>query len=135
MEDLDLLMDGIAELNVQLGGVRGSRRGLERAAGLVELMRDQLATRRASAVSEAELVKLRALVDELQALLFAAERDVSTGGRPGSARARSGARGRAASAARSRGITVELFGTHGAGCGAQPGQERALRSPGGATFV
>ena len=33
VDDLDVLMDGIAELNVQLGGVRGSRRDLERAAG------------------------------------------------------------------------------------------------------
>jgi len=74
VDDLDVLMDGIAELNVQLAGVRGSRRDLERAAGLAELMRDQLTTRRGSHVSEAELVRMRSLVQELQALLIAAER-------------------------------------------------------------
>jgi two-component system chemotaxis sensor kinase CheA len=78
-EDLDGLMDGIAELNVQLGGVRGTSRGLERAAGLAELVRDQLAARRAPQVSEAELAKMRSLVEELQALLVGAEREVSTG--------------------------------------------------------
>ncbi|HEY1533681.1 MAG TPA: ATP-binding protein [Polyangiaceae bacterium] len=74
VDDLDVLMDGIAELNVQLAGVRGSRRDLERASGLAELMRDQLTTRRGSQVSEAELVRMRSLVQELQALLAAAER-------------------------------------------------------------
>ncbi len=78
-EDLDVLMDGIAELNVQLGGVRGTSRGLEHAAGLVELIRDQLAARRAPQISDSELAKTRSLVDELQALLLAAEREVTTG--------------------------------------------------------
>jgi two-component system chemotaxis sensor kinase CheA len=78
-EDLDVLMDGIAELNVQLGGLRGSRGGLERARGLLELMSDQLSVRRASQVSEAELAKLRSLADELQGLLVDAERGVGAG--------------------------------------------------------
>jgi two-component system, chemotaxis family, sensor kinase CheA len=78
VDDLDVLMDGIAELNVQLGFVRGSRRDVERAAGLAELIGDQLTTRRGSQVSEAELVRMRSLVQELQALLVAAERQTGT---------------------------------------------------------
>ena len=78
VDDLDVLMDGIAELNVQLAGVRGSRRDLERAAGIAELVRDQLTTRRGSQLGEAELVRMRSLVEELQALLVVAERETST---------------------------------------------------------
>ncbi len=79
VQDLDVLMDGIGELNVQLGGVRGLRRGLERAKGLAELMGDQLAVRRTGQSSEAELVKLRSLADELQSVLAVSERELSTG--------------------------------------------------------
>ncbi|HEX3849361.1 MAG TPA: response regulator [Polyangiaceae bacterium] len=78
VDDLDVLMDGVAELNIQLAGVRGSRGDLERAAALAELMRDQLTARRGSQVSEAELVKLRSLVQELQSLLLTASRKTRT---------------------------------------------------------
>jgi len=79
VDDLDALLDGIGELNVQLGGMRGSRRQLERAAGLSELLGDQLTTRRAPQVSEAELARMRSLLQELQALLGTAERELSAG--------------------------------------------------------
>ncbi len=79
IQDLDVLMDGIGELNVQLGGVRALRRGLERAKGLAELMGDQLAVRRTGQSNEAELVKLRSIADELQSALAVTERELSTG--------------------------------------------------------
>ncbi|MEO8904484.1 MAG: response regulator [Polyangiaceae bacterium] len=79
VQDLDVLMDGIGELNVQLGGVRGLRRGLERAKGLSDLVGDQLTARRTAQLNEAELVKLRSLVDELQAVLTVTERELSSG--------------------------------------------------------
>ncbi|MEO7036755.1 MAG: response regulator [Polyangiaceae bacterium] len=78
-QDLDVLMDGIGELNVQLGSVRGLRRGLERAKGLAELVGDQLTGRRAGQLDEAELIKLRSLADDLQSVLTVTERELSTG--------------------------------------------------------
>src|SRR4051812_6461024 len=77
-EDLDVLMDGIGELNVRLGGVRETRARLEHARQLAELLRDQLATRRPLQASDGELVRLRSLADELEAVLVASERLVST---------------------------------------------------------
>jgi len=76
-EELDVLMDGIGELNIRLGGVRETRARLERAKSLAELIRDQLATRRRQA-SDAELVRLRSLADELETVLGAVESQVST---------------------------------------------------------
>jgi len=77
-EELDVLMDGIGELNVRLGGVRETRARLEHARSLAELLRDQLATRRRQSVTEAELARLRSVADELETVLVAAERQVST---------------------------------------------------------
>ncbi|MEI9948860.1 MAG: response regulator [Pseudomonadota bacterium] len=76
-EELDLLLDGIGELNVRLGGVRESGARLEHARSLAELLRDQLATRRQQ-TTDAELVRFRSLADELESVLVAALRQVST---------------------------------------------------------
>ncbi|MEI9938663.1 MAG: response regulator [Pseudomonadota bacterium] len=77
-EELDLLMDGIGELNIRLSGVRETRARLEHARSLAELLRDQLATPRRQQSTEGELVRLRSLADELEGVLVAAERSVST---------------------------------------------------------
>jgi len=77
-EELDVLMDGIGELNVRLGGVRETRGRLEHARNLAELLRDHLATRRRQQASDPETARLRALADELESVLVVAERQVST---------------------------------------------------------
>ena len=77
-EDLDVLMDGIGELNVQLGGVRGARAGLAHARRLSELLREQLAARRVQQSGDAELAKLRSLAGEVEQALLVAEREVSS---------------------------------------------------------
>jgi len=77
-DELDVLMDGIGELNVRLGGVRETRARIEHARSLAELLRDQLATRRRLQTSDADLARLRALADELETVLVASERQVST---------------------------------------------------------
>jgi len=77
-DELDVLMDGIGELNVRLGGVRETRARIEHARNLAELLRDQLATRRRIQTSDTDLVRLRALADELESVLVASERQVST---------------------------------------------------------
>ena len=77
-EELASLLDGIGELNVRLGGVRETRNRLEHARSLAELLRDQLATRRRQQSTEAELARLRALADELETVLVAAERQAES---------------------------------------------------------
>ncbi|MEP7051400.1 MAG: response regulator [Pseudomonadota bacterium] len=78
VQDLDVLMDGIGELNVRIGGVRGLGRGLERAKSLAELIGDQLAARRGAQSNEGERAKLRALAAELESVLAITERELST---------------------------------------------------------
>jgi two-component system chemotaxis sensor kinase CheA len=79
VDDLEVLMDGVAELTVQLAGVRGAGRDLGRAVDLAELMRDQLTVRRGAQLTEAELARMRSLVQDLQSVLLTAERQTSTG--------------------------------------------------------
>src|SRR6185369_11256405 len=76
-EELDVLMDGIGELNVRLGGVRETRVRIEHARNLAELLRDQLATRRVQ-TTDAELARLRSLAGELETELVASDRQLST---------------------------------------------------------
>src|SRR6478735_5919448 len=76
-EELDVLMDGIGELNVRLGGVRETRIRVEHARSLGGLLRDQLATRRPGQATETELIRLRSLADELEVMLVASERQLS----------------------------------------------------------
>ena len=76
-QDLDLLMDGIGELNVQLGGVRGSRAALDRTRNLLEVLRDQLAGRRGQQATDVESNRLRSLAAELDVALTAAQGQVS----------------------------------------------------------
>jgi two-component system chemotaxis sensor kinase CheA len=78
-QDLDRLMDGITELNVQLGGVKSSQSSLERIRGLTELLRDRLAVRRLQPAGESELLELRQLTDDIQSALIASERELATG--------------------------------------------------------
>ena len=78
-QDLDRLMDGIAELSVQLGAVQRSRSGLQRIRGLTELLRDRLAVRRVQPVAETELVELRQLTGDIQSALTDSERELATG--------------------------------------------------------
>jgi len=76
-EELDVLMDGIGELNVRLGGVRETRASIEHARNLAELLRDQLATRRVQ-TTDTDLARLRSLAGELETLLVASDRQLST---------------------------------------------------------
>ena len=76
-EELDVLMDGIGELNVRLGGVRETRARIEHARNLAELLRDQLATRRAQ-TTDTDLARLRSLAGELETVLVASDRQLST---------------------------------------------------------
>ena len=78
-QDLDRLMDGVAELNVQLGGLRASQSGLERLRGLTEVLRDRLAVRRLQPAGEAELLRLRLLTEEIQTALLDSECDLAAG--------------------------------------------------------
>ncbi|MES1184943.1 MAG: response regulator [Myxococcales bacterium] len=76
VQDLDALMDNIAELNFQLGGVRQSHRALERARNLAELVSDQLEPRHALQPAGAASSTLRSLAEELQSALGTAEREI-----------------------------------------------------------
>jgi two-component system chemotaxis sensor kinase CheA len=71
--DLDVLMDGIAELNGQLGGIRRARGTLERARGVADLLSEQFAPRRTGQAGDGASSKLRALAEELQAALGRAD--------------------------------------------------------------
>jgi two-component system chemotaxis sensor kinase CheA len=77
-EELDVLMDGLGELNIRLGGVRETRTRLEQASSLAQLLRDQLATRRRQQLTEPELVRLHSLASELQNLLGAVGSQISS---------------------------------------------------------
>jgi two-component system chemotaxis sensor kinase CheA len=79
VQDLDLLMDGIAELNTQLGNVRRSRREFERAGSIAELLVEQAGSRRSAQVGDSNVAKLRSLAAELQSSLGAADRELITG--------------------------------------------------------
>ncbi len=76
--DLDILMDGIGELNSQLGGIRRARRLFERARGVSDLLVEQLAPRRTAHAGDDGTAKWRALAEELQTTLGNAERELIT---------------------------------------------------------
>ncbi len=76
-QDFDALMDGIAELGFQIGGIRRSQGDLERAGKLAEILSDQLAPRRG--VQDPASAKLRSLAEDLQSVLERAERELLGG--------------------------------------------------------
>jgi len=76
VQDLDVLMDGIGELNSQLGSIRRVRHSLERARSASELLAEQLAPRRSGQAGEGGTAKLRALAEELQASLGVAQSEL-----------------------------------------------------------
>jgi two-component system chemotaxis sensor kinase CheA len=75
--DLDALMDGIGEMNSQLGGIRRARQILERARGVADLLVEQLMPRRAGQSGDPGTPKLHALAEELQTMLGVSEREMS----------------------------------------------------------
>jgi len=77
-QELDVLMDGIGELNARLGGVRESGARLEHARNLAELLCDQLSTPRRQTAVESELSRLGALAQELQSVLGGAESQIAS---------------------------------------------------------
>jgi len=79
LEDLDALMDGIAELTVQLSAVRHSGGRMAQARGLAEVLGDHLSKRRTPNSSHSDAARLRGLVEELELALVEAERHVSRG--------------------------------------------------------
>lgn len=76
-DDLDAVVDGVAELTQHLGVLRGTAAALSRARSLAELVSDQLAPRRGSVAPAAATAKLRAIAAELGATLGRVEREVA----------------------------------------------------------
>ncbi len=77
-QELDVLMDGISELNSQLGVIRRSRSLLERARSLAEALSDQLAMHQEPRRGDLGTARLASIADELRATLAGGERDLLT---------------------------------------------------------
>jgi two-component system, chemotaxis family, sensor kinase CheA len=78
VRELDTLLDGILELNVQLGGIRRSRTAIERAKNLAKLVSSALAPRRVLQSELGAAAKARSLAEELESVLETAERELLT---------------------------------------------------------
>jgi two-component system, chemotaxis family, sensor kinase CheA len=79
-EDLDALLDGIVELNVQLGTMRRGVTALKQVGHLTENLSDQLA--QPSGAGEGLPLagaKSRSMADQLRALVVSAQRDLMVG--------------------------------------------------------
>jgi two-component system chemotaxis sensor kinase CheA len=76
-EDLDAVVDGVAELTQHFSLLRTTATAIARARSLADLISDQLAPRRGSAKTPAATAKLRAMTNELGATLGHVERDVA----------------------------------------------------------
>jgi two-component system, chemotaxis family, sensor kinase CheA len=78
VQDLDVLMDGIGELNGQLAGIRRATSILDRARSVADLLAEQFAPRRAGQAGDNGSAKLRSLAEDLQATLGLADRELAT---------------------------------------------------------
>lgn len=74
-ENLDNVVDGVAELTQHFGLLRNTATALARARALADLVSDQLAPRRGSGTPPAATAKLRAMANELGATLGRVERE------------------------------------------------------------
>jgi two-component system chemotaxis sensor kinase CheA len=75
--ELDALLDGVAEVSVQLRGVRRGLSMVEQAGRLSDLLAAQLAPRPMAPGAAGSAAKLRAASDELSGLLSGAERSLA----------------------------------------------------------
>jgi two-component system, chemotaxis family, sensor kinase CheA len=75
--ELDALMDGISELNSQLGAARRSLLAFERARSLAEMLSAQLGARHVSKAGDAGVGKLGSLAQELQSVLAIGDRELA----------------------------------------------------------
>jgi two-component system, chemotaxis family, sensor kinase CheA len=69
VEEMDALLDGVAETSIQLASIRRSLSNLERARRLTELMNEQLASPRATLPLNAHASKTRSIAVELQGIV------------------------------------------------------------------
>lgn len=77
-DDLDTLMDNVAELGFQLGGARRALPGVERGRNLAEQLRERLDPRRRQELGPETAELLRSLVGQLELDLARVERELST---------------------------------------------------------
>lgn len=78
VEDVDVLMDGVAELGFQLGSARRSLPQIERSLNLAEQLVERLDPRRSAEWGTAGAAALRPLANELETRLSSLERELST---------------------------------------------------------
>src|SRR5258708_1577773 len=78
--DLDPLLNGLAEVNIQLASVRRSSSAMEQARRLTEILTDQLESPRGTTLSSADAVaKIRRMAGDLRDILIKLERDLLVG--------------------------------------------------------
>src|SRR5882724_2172712 len=78
--ELDPLLNGLAEVNIQLATVRRSSSAMEEARRLTEILADQLASPRGNALSSVGAVaKIRRMTSDLRDILIKLERDLLVG--------------------------------------------------------
>jgi two-component system chemotaxis sensor kinase CheA len=78
LEDVDVLMDGVAELSFQLGSARRSLPGIERSRNLAEQLAERLDPRRNQEWGPGTAAALRGLAGELESRLTKLEREMAT---------------------------------------------------------
>jgi two-component system chemotaxis sensor kinase CheA len=79
VNEMDALLDGVAEVNVQLAAVRRGVRALEEVRHLTELLVGQLAAPKAHAASNGAAAKTRSMAGELQGLVAGITRELVVG--------------------------------------------------------
>jgi two-component system chemotaxis sensor kinase CheA len=77
-DDLDTLMDNVAELGFQLGAARRVLPGIERSRNLAEQLNERLDPRRRQELGPETAELLRSLVGQLESGLARVERELST---------------------------------------------------------
>jgi two-component system chemotaxis sensor kinase CheA len=79
VSELNALLEGVAEVNVQLGTVRRGLRALEQARQLTEILAGQLAARKTQGPTHGASQKTRSMAGELLDLVAGIERDLTVG--------------------------------------------------------
>jgi two-component system, chemotaxis family, sensor kinase CheA len=78
LEDVDVLMDGVAELSFQLGQARRCLPNIERSLNLAEQLTERLDPRRSAEWGAGSALSLRSLASDLSSRLSGLERELST---------------------------------------------------------
>jgi two-component system chemotaxis sensor kinase CheA len=79
VEEMDALLDGVAEVSVQLATVRHNLRSLEQVRHLSELLASQLAMPKTHGAGNGAASKTRSMAGELQSLVAGLERELVVG--------------------------------------------------------